>query len=78
MARTVIQLEDEQYRRLKQLARERNKSMSALIREGIDLVIGGVMSDEDKKKRALEVVGRHHSGIRDLAKDHDRYLEEEA
>jgi len=77
VVRTIIQLDDEQHRELKRIARERHKSMSALIREGVDRIIRGSVTPEDMKGRALEVAGKHRSGIPDLAEKHDVYLAEE-
>ncbi|MEW6554127.1 MAG: ribbon-helix-helix protein, CopG family [Actinomycetota bacterium] len=77
MVRTVIQLDENQYRELKRIAGERNRSMSALIREGVNKIIQGSLSPEDMKRRALEVAGRHRSGIADLAEKHDSYLAED-
>jgi hypothetical protein len=31
----------------------------------------------DARDRALELIGGFHSGLGDLAEDHDRYLDEE-
>ncbi|MDD3719278.1 MAG: CopG family transcriptional regulator [Actinomycetota bacterium] len=77
MVRTIIQLDDEQHRELKRIARERHKSMSALIREGVDRIIRDAVAPEDRKRRALEVAGKYRSGIRDLAEKHDAYLAED-
>ena len=77
MVRTIIQLGEEQHRELKRIARERKKSMSALVREGVDKIIQGSVTPEDMKRRALEVVGKYRSGIPDLAEKHDTYLAED-
>jgi len=51
--------------------------MAELIRQGVDRVIRAEHSlDEDRRKRALAIAGGFHSGLSDLAAEHDRYLTE--
>ncbi len=76
LVRTIIQLDEEQHRELLRIARERKTSMAALIREGVDKVLQNSVTLGEKKRRALEAVGRHRSGIPDLASKHDEYLAE--
>ena len=37
---------------------------------------GEMIDQEERKRRAIAAAGRFHSGLADLAADHDRYLEE--
>lgn len=52
--------------------------MAELVRRAVDhLLRDEGASAEDARKRALAVVGPFHSGLPDLAREHDRYLEED-
>ena len=75
MIRTQIQLDEAKASALKGMAARRGVSVAALIRDGIDRVL----ADDDwerRWKRALEAVGKHRSGLGDLAENHDRYFAE--
>jgi predicted DNA-binding protein len=76
--RTQISLEKEQAERLRRLAHERGVSMSHLIREAVDRAYGpdGEESMESKWERARSAIGSFRSGEGDIARDHDRYLDE--
>ena len=78
MIRTQILLTEEQARALRELAIEEGKSMAELIRLSVDTLLRSrvVLDSEERKQRALRVIGRYTSGLNDLALDHDRYLEE--
>lgn len=78
MVRTQIQLTEDQARALKRLAAERRVSMATLIREGVDRVLQASAAPtwEERKRRAVAVVGKYDSGVSDLSTDHDRYLDE--
>ncbi|PKL36038.1 MAG: CopG family transcriptional regulator [Spirochaetae bacterium HGW-Spirochaetae-1] len=78
MIRTQIQLTEQQAESLKKYSAEMNVSMAELIRDAIDnlMTTRVVISDADKKKKAMEAAGRFRSGNRDLARDHDWYLAE--
>jgi hypothetical protein len=73
-----IQLEEEQAKTLRQIAREQGRSMSELVRQSVDSLFRsqGMLNREELKRRAMDAVGRFHSGSRDIAAHHDRYLEE--
>jgi len=75
MIRTQIQLDEEQYRRLQEVAREEKVSMAELVRVGADLAIAQY---ERRKRwgRASALIGRFSSGRSDVAQRHDRYLAE--
>jgi class 3 adenylate cyclase len=75
MVRLQIQLTEEQAARLRRLAAERRVSVAALVREAVDQVVRGRQAD-DPWQRALSVVGKHHSGRVDVAREHDRELAE--
>ncbi len=78
MVRTQIQLTEEQSRKIKKIAASRGVPMAEVIREALDGTIrsgGGALSDE-RRKRALEIVGRYGSGKKDISKRHDAYLVE--
>ena len=78
MVRTQIQLTKTQAKALKRLARERDVSMAALIREGVDRVV----ADGEwtaRRRRALEALRRNTrgSGHSDISENHDAYLAED-
>lgn len=79
MIRTQIQLTEEQAAALKSIAAEQGSSVAALVRESVDAFIKntGAVTPEERKRRALSIVGRYSSGIRDLGREHDRYLAED-
>lgn len=75
MARTAVELEKGQLRRLRALARERGVPLEDLIREGV----AEVLAQAERKARwakAWEVVGSVHddSGAKDVSLRHDDYL----
>ena len=78
MVRTQIQLSENQYAALKRAAEARNISMAELIRRCVDgMLRTTVMLDMDeRRKRALDVAGRFHSGKTDISEKHDRYFAE--
>lgn len=78
MVRTQIQLTDEQYASLKKLAEERKVPMAELVRMSVDHLLRSSVwvSDEERRRRALDVVGRFNSGRGDLSEKHDDYFVE--
>jgi hypothetical protein len=76
MVRTQIQLTQEQAAALKRLAAERGVSMAALIRDAVEGVVAEGTDRERRKQRALAAVGKFHDTSRDVAAEHDRYLED--
>ena len=78
MVRTQIQLTREQARRLKALASTRGVSMAELIRQSVDSFVrtNGGIDPAERRKRAAAIAGRFRSKIRDLGRNHDRYLDE--
>ena len=78
MIRTQIQITKEQARQLKIVAAREKKSVAEVIREGIDARLQRQMDVDERTLRrlAIELAGKYHSGVDDLAEDHDRYLVE--
>jgi len=78
MIRTQIQLTEKQASELKKLAALRGISMAELIRQGVEIILrsANIVDQEERRKRALEVIGRFHSGRSDLSKKHDEHLAE--
>ena len=78
MIRTQIRLTDEQARRVKRIAVERQVSMAAVIREGVDLLLRSeetAATDDERIERAISVAGQFRSGG-DGAAHHDLHLQE--
>ena len=76
MIRTQIQLTEEQSRKIKAVAREENISMAQAIRNAVDdwLKRRSGLTETERWERSLEVVGKHRTGVSDIAENHDRYL----
>ena len=80
MVRTQIQLTERQARELKRMAAREGVSMAEVIRKAVDSKIREGVSEvpqEERIRRAMAVMGKFHSGIRDLAVNHDKYLAED-
>jgi hypothetical protein len=77
--RTQIQLTEQQSTRLRQVARRSGVSAAEVIRRSVDRYLeqdeaappGGAT-----RLNMLEVVGKFHSGLSDVAERHDDYLDE--
>ncbi len=76
MIRTQIQLEEAQYRALKELAARQRVSVAELIRQAVQewLEKSGAVSEKERRQRAIAAAGRFRSGLGDLAEKHDEYL----
>ena len=75
MLRTQIQLKEEQMEWLRSKARARGISVSQLIRESIKFYRAHEeRRPNDRKRKALEAVGRFSSGTSDVSERHDDYL----
>ena len=76
MVRTQIQLTERQTQRLKALAKERGVSMAELIRQSIDVLLDSpeTIDREERKRRALSIIGMFPSDVADLSVNHDDYL----
>ena len=78
MVRTQIQLTEEQARAVKKMASSEGVSVAEVIRRAVGKIMRADKSidEEERHKRALEIVGKFRSGKRDISKKHDEYLEE--
>jgi hypothetical protein len=76
MHRIQVQITEAQERALREMARLRGESISALIREGVDRLIEPLTDKrEAARKRALALIGLVGPGQpSDLAERHDDYL----
>ena len=75
MIRTQIQMEEATYTRLKREAARRSCSISEVARQGILQELARAERNE-RREKALTVVGRFRSGLTDLAEHHDAYLDD--
>lgn len=78
MVRTQIQLTEEQVKKIRKIAASRGVAMAEVIRDAIEGAIrsrAGTVSEE-RRERALEIVGKFRSGKRNVSKKHDAYLAE--
>jgi len=75
MIRTQIQLERDQYERLKELAARQSKSFSQVVREGVDQLLAAELSDT-AWDRFLAAAGscRATDDASDISARHDAYL----
>lgn len=76
MIRTQIQLESSTYEKMKQRAAELRCSISELARQGIEEKLAR-QEQEERWSASLAVLGRHGSGLKNLAEHHDDYLADE-
>lgn len=76
MIRTQIQLQEEQMNILKKIALEKQISIAELIRKAVDTIIksSAATDYEERRKRAIAIAGKFHSGKHDIARRHDKYL----
>mgnify|MGYP001442217326 CR=1 FL=1 len=80
MVRTQIQLTERQARELKKIAAREEISMAEVVRRAVDAKIREEVQEiprDERVRRAMSVMGKFHSGIRDLAVNHDKYLAED-
>ena len=79
MVRTQIQLTERQARELKRMAAREGVSMAEVIRKAVDAKIREGVSEvpwEERVRRAMAVLGKFHSGLKDVSRRHDHYLAE--
>jgi RecA/RadA recombinase len=76
MVRTQIQLTEEQAKAIKKIASSRRISSAELIRRAVNSIIKSdtAVDPDERRKRAIEIVGKFSSGKRDVAARHDKYL----
>lgn len=73
--RVRFRLTEVQARVLRDRARSEGRPVADLIGEAVDRF--PIADREALVRRAAEALGRHRSGLPDLAEDHDRYLAED-
>ena len=75
MRRVQVQFTQAQLDGLERRASDSGRSFAAVVREAADALLA---EDERSRvvERALSVIGGFHSGLGDLAEEHDRYLDE--
>jgi len=77
MIRTQVQFDEEQYRKLKELAGRQQESIAALVRRAVNqLLLTRKPGKSTSYREALKVLGKYQAKKSDIAIDHDRYLEE--
>lgn len=78
MIRTQILLTEDQAIALRELAAEEGKSMAELVRISVDALLRErtVIDSDERKRRALSIIGLFESDVSDLARNHDQYLDE--
>lgn len=78
MVRTQIQLTEEQSALIKKIAVSRHLSVAELIRQGVDLLIKTnlIVDQEERRKRAIEIIGKFSSGKSNISREHDKYIAE--
>jgi hypothetical protein len=76
VVRTQIQLTEEQSRQVKDFARREGISMAEVIRNAIDewLERRSDLTEAQRWTQSLNAIGKFHSGVSDLAGNHDKYL----
>jgi len=76
VVRTQIQLTEEQAKKIKKIAASRGVPMAEVIRDAVEGTIrsSGVVISEERRKRALEIVGKFRSGKKNVSRKHDSYL----
>jgi Arc/MetJ-type ribon-helix-helix transcriptional regulator len=73
MHRLQIQLTNEQEHALRDLAQTRRSSISALVRESIELLLCASIRTK-QRRNALEIIGAYASKQTDVSIRHDAYL----
>ena len=76
MQRVQIQFTDDTARALREWASRSGRPVASLVRDAVDAWLA---ADQRRwaRDRAMESIGGFHSGLGDLAEQHDRYLDEE-
>jgi hypothetical protein len=78
MIRTQISLTEHQMSRLRRVARERNVSVAAVIRDAVERIVPDEDQDRlERQRRAFGLAGAFASGQRDTAERHDDVLAEQ-
>lgn len=76
MVRTQIQFTQEQLDALRARAARLEVSVAEVVRRAVDDWLEGAVTptEEERRRRALEAVGRFSSGCDDTARRHDEHL----
>jgi hypothetical protein len=76
MQRVQVQFTDDEARALRERARRSGRPVASLVRDAVDAWLA---ADERReiRERAIAAIGGFHSGLGDLAENHDRYLDED-
>jgi hypothetical protein len=77
MVRMQIQFTEDEARRLRDEAAQRQVSISSVVREAVDerlIQRKSAVSLEERKRRAKAACGRFRSGLGDVAARHDDYF----
>jgi AraC-like DNA-binding protein len=78
MKRIEIRITEAQHQTLKELARQRNMSISALVRQSLDHWLGQTPTanceQDERIRRARMVSGKFRSGLPDISVNHDEYF----
>jgi hypothetical protein len=75
MKRVQVQFSEEQVQALQLQAAASQQPVAAIVRDAVDAWIAG-QERTSRIEHALAAIGGFHSGLGDLAEDHDRYLDE--
>ena len=82
MVRTQVQLSEEQWTKIHDVAKVKGLSFSEVVRQGMDVYLRTApaampkVSREELVRRSLAVAGKFASGTGDLAENHDKYFVE--
>lgn len=74
MVRKTVQLTESQSHALKERAKEQGVSVSELVRQGVDMLLGIRIGDPEVRRRAMAAVGFATSADTDVSVRHDDYL----
>jgi len=79
MGNTQISIDDARVQRLQELATSRRVPMDQLVQQAIDTLLDQppAARREELWERSLALIGAAHTGISDLARNHDKYLAED-
>jgi hypothetical protein len=78
MVRTQVRVTEHQLAALRHLSAESGRSISDLVREGVETIIDARhgLNRAERIRRALRALGRFSSGTKDGSAQHDRHLTE--
>lgn len=78
MSKTLVELTDDQVAQLEAIAARDGRTLADVVRESVEayLATHPPVDREELKRRFLEAAGMFHSGVPDLAVEHDKYFAE--